>query len=621
MPIGIPVLEGIGTDTMRVRMDRPAVDTPNHRPVPDTAPLRLLDYVENVEAGFVEAYEVFRRHRASLLEPGGPLHAFADAEVRVIPRGTMLYATIRQTGFHPSLLSDALRRDEHFDCLWRNAPDQPTLANLIPAEQRDLWENDIPFFSASVDGTVLRDSTGATVPGVELKPGIVRIREAVDNLGTADRGRQLWLLRGSLATTVIDASQVMAAPSYELRLGLEPPPPHRLTAGAARIGDHLANIAVDEGDHAQWLGVNSSRGRNWTLGPLGPDLFHGLSGIALFLGALGASTQDARYTGLARRALATARGQVDRGLLDVGGMAGLAGVVWTLCHLGRLWNEEELVDLARHHARRLADLVSGDTEYDVVAGAAGSILALRALYRLHPSGELRELVRRHADQLVAAARPFPPGLGWLPESLVGAGLAKRPLAGLAHGQAGIAWALLEAATITEDERFLSTACEALAYERALFDPEVGNWRDMRNWTGDLDGPIVAWCHGAAGIGLARLACAPHIGFAEVSDEIDTALVTTVRDGFGTSHCQCHGDLGNLELLLQGARVLGRPALREQAGSLAQAVLESIDEHSWICGVALGTETPGMLVGLAGIGYGMLRVASPDRVPSVLTLDP
>jgi hypothetical protein len=93
-------------------------------------------------------------------------------------------------------------------------------------------------------------------------------------------------------------------------------------------------------------------------------------------------------------------------------------------------------------------------------------------------------VRRHADQLVAAARPFPPGLGWLPESLVGAGLAKRPLAGLAHGQAGIAWARLEAATITEDERYRSTACEALAYERALFDPEVGNWRDMRNWTGD-----------------------------------------------------------------------------------------------------------------------------------------
>ena len=361
-------------------------------------------------------------------------------------------------------------------------------------------------------------------------------------------------------------------------------------------------------------------GPNWTLGPLGPDLFHGLSGIALFLGALGASTQDARYTGLARRALATARGQVDRGLLDVGGMAGLAGVVWTLCHLGRLWNEEELVDLARHYARRLADLVSGDTEYDVVAGAAGSILALRRV----SAPPVRRAPRAGAPaRRPAGSRgpPLPAGLGWLPESLVGAGLAKRPLAGLAHGQAGIAWALLEAATITEDERYRSTACEALAYERALFDPEVGNWRDMRNWTGDPDGPIVAWCHGAAGIGLARLACAPHIGYAEVSDEIETALATTVRDGFGTSHCQCHGDLGNLELLLQGARVLGRPALREQAGSLAQAVLESIEEHSWICGVALGTETPGMLVGLAGIGYGMLRVASPDRVPSVLTLDP
>ncbi|HYO51923.1 hypothetical protein [Archangium sp.] len=32
-----------------------------------------------------------------------------------------------------------------------------------------------------------------------------------------------------------------------------------------------------------------------------------------------------------------------------------------------------------------------------------------------------------------------------------------------------------------------------------------------------------------------------------------------------------------------------------------------------------SETPGLLMGLAGIGYGLLRLAAPERVPSVLTL--
>jgi lantibiotic modifying enzyme len=50
-------------------------------------------------------------------------------------------------------------------------------------------------------------------------------------------------------------------------------------------------------------------------------------------------------------------------------------------------------------------------------------------------------------------------------------------------------------------------------------------------------------------------------------------------------------------------------------------MDSIDEHGWISGVPHGVETPGLLLGLAGTGYGLLRMAAPDRVPSVLTLDP
>ena len=33
------------------------------------------------------------------------------------------------------------------------------------------------------------------------------------------------------------------------------------------------------------------------------------------------------------------------------------------------------------------------------------------------------------------------------------------------------------------------------------------------------------------------------------------------------------------------------------------------------------ESPGLMTGLAGIGYGLLRLAEPTRMPSVLVLEP
>jgi lantibiotic modifying enzyme len=33
------------------------------------------------------------------------------------------------------------------------------------------------------------------------------------------------------------------------------------------------------------------------------------------------------------------------------------------------------------------------------------------------------------------------------------------------------------------------------------------------------------------------------------------------------------------------------------------------------------EAPGLMNGLAGIGYGLLRLAAPTSVPSILALDP
>jgi lantibiotic modifying enzyme len=81
-----------------------------------------------------------------------------------------------------------------------------------------------------------------------------------------------------------------------------------------------------------------------------------------------------------------------------------------------------------------------------------------------------------------------------------------------------------------------------------------------------------------------------------------------------------GTSGNLEFLAQAAAKLEDGDLTREAERMASTILVDIEQHGWRCGTPLGVETPGLLAGLAGIGYGLLRTARPDIVPSVLALE-
>ncbi|MGW0203904.1 lanthionine synthetase LanC family protein [Nonomuraea sp. NPDC003201] len=49
--------------------------------------------------------------------------------------------------------------------------------------------------------------------------------------------------------------------------------------------------------------------------------------------------------------------------------------------------------------------------------------------------------------------------------------------------------------------------------------------------------------------------------------VDAALALTRAHGFGRGQCLCHGDFGNLELLLQTAQLRNDPELRAEAAGL------------------------------------------------------
>jgi lantibiotic modifying enzyme len=54
---------------------------------------------------------------------------------------------------------------------------------------------------------------------------------------------------------------------------------------------------------------------------------------------------------------------------------------------------------------------------------------------------------------------------------------------------------------------------------------------------------------------------------------------------------------------------------------AARALSSIEQQGYVPGTPLGVQTPGLMTGLAGIGYQLLRLAEPESVPAVLLLAP
>jgi type 2 lantibiotic biosynthesis protein LanM len=626
---------GAGTDHMHVKWERSELIPSNHyhRPKLREQDVNTLDYKDAVIAGFTTVYHLLLCHREVLLHEVLP--RFAHDDIRCVLRPTRMYALLLRDSFHPNVLRDAFDRTCLLDRLWVGIEKHPSFERIIPAEQRDLWAGDIPIFTTRADSCDLLTSCQDNIASFFAESGLVMACKRIARFDEQDLHRQIWVINASFTSLTPGIDRSTRSCLHLENAGEHTPAScERLLQAARAIGDHLCTIALCDADTAGWLSISPVKEREWHLVPAGLDLYDGLCGIVLFLAYLGALTGEPRYLTLAQQALTTLRALVEEGQerpdsTGIGAFSGWGSVIYLLSHLGSLWHNPGLYQEAEKIVHVLAAAVDQDRMLDVVGGAAGGIAALLSLYSVAPTAHTLDTAIRCGDHLIAQARPMPGGCGWVIKG------EDEPLTGFAHGNAGIALTLLRLWAVSGKERFRQSALDALSYERSLFSARRGNWPDLRKATlarmpggaqrqalGEEEYPyIIAWCHGAAGIGLARLASLDFVDDPAIRAEIEAATRTTLAAGFGGNHALCHGDLGNLDLILGVVQRFPEPHLQTLLAQLTSALLDSIDRQGWITGVPQGIETPGLMVGLAGIGYELLRLAMPERVPSILLLAP
>lgn len=475
-----------------------------------------------------------------------------------------------------------------------------------------------------------------------LAEGLIRAHERAPRVAR-DR---LATVEATFAEAGIDLARPYLCPgagdSYHLRL-VTPPMPERAVpppaAGrsfleaALDLGRRLAHTALWHGDRCTWMTSDlTSRvtGRVVrSLRPLDPNLYAGASGVALFLAELAAQTGDRRIEETARGAMRQALASLEtvRPEARIGLYTGWLGVAYVADRVGMLLGEPHFNEESRRLLARCLHERWNEQSLDLLTGLAGAIVAVLALPDAAGDDAVLDWTRSAGDTLLRLARRSRAGLSWRAPH----GIAQPDLTGFSHGAAGIGSALLELFAATGDDRYRDGAMHAFAYERQWLDAATGNWADLRQvprrtrpGSPGLTA-MVAWCHGAPGIALARLRAWELTGDAGARAAAELALRTTSRavalaTRQGAGDCTpCHGLLGNADVLLLGARTLGEPALADQARDAARASIARYGDGArpWPCGGHTG-EVPGLMLGLAGIGHVLLRLHDP-RVPSVLLL--
>jgi type 2 lantibiotic biosynthesis protein LanM len=403
----------------------------------------------------------------------------------------------------------------------------------------------------------------------------------------------------------------------------------RFLDAAARIGRRLCRDAIWWDGRCNWLGwATEAHGGQWVEvhRAMGSPVYDGTAGIGLFLARLAALTGDPIIRETATAALAQALTAADSlgEAGEYGFYTGLSGIAWCCIEAGSTLESDELVSRGHATMVHVAQLAPNPQRLDILNGSAGLILALLDAADHDAREDLRCAAERHGEHLVKSATRTDQGWSWDTLGMPN----ERHLLGFGHGASGIAYGLAALGAASGRSDLLLAAKQALRYERAHFRPSEGNWPDLRSFAKKrpTDNPpcMLAWCHGAPGIGIARLALDAFMpddpaNLAEADIAIRTTSATSGQAHGSGNFSLCHGDGGNADLLLLGADMLDRPELRRTAEAAGARGLDRIEDERlpWPCGVAGASETPGLLLGLAGIGYFLLRLYDSRKIPTVL----
>ena len=525
LSVKMPMVIHKGTSEMNISYHYPKLSHKKNMPIYEGKYISFENYMNEFISGFRRAYDCIKADPEVLV---GMCQPIMKKSVRYLFRNTQEYYMYITSFNFPELMSNQAKRQLSLWHMNRGLHCNETYrVKILIYEMQCIYDGIVPIFYA--DGKNLLMGDDEYIENYFQRDNEQQLKLRVEKLSDWDKDFQ---------TKVIQSVLLMYAKKRENWDGqLEQLQPKIGELTAERIAKWVFNAAVLTGDKMEWTSVIYGKD-GWTkAGKADIYLYNGLSGILLFFEAMWQKKRENTYHSVVEQLKKQLFEHTDTLIQDgsnrqndkMGLFDGEAAVAFTYWIMYKFTAEESYMIYAKKQCQFILNNAHQVSSDDLIQGRAGIIILMSLMYEETQDRMYLDTAQKVGKNLVESIQ------------------SENCLAGMAHGYSGMAVAMALLGKYTGEENYKEIVLELCRKEDQLFDYSMNNWCDIRE---GKENPrnTVAWCHGSAGILLAR-ALIHKISRLTTNQLFKDIPLNQVIDQMcqteKTDWCLCHGQAGLL----------------------------------------------------------------------------
>lgn len=627
VPFNVPRIKYAMTSDMMIIYEHPEMEGRKNLALLRGDYIHSSNFIKEIVWGFSNSYLLVMNnpHKWKRIV----YKSFENAKCRYLVENTQRYGMMLASSYFPEVMMDG--GDRHICLLnrykyWMKKGEYNDA--VVKSEIDDLLRGDIPYFCFDTSSKELITSKGVVIAGFFKNTAMERFNIKLNSFSKEDMNFQVKIINLSLSLSAenemgIDNSYCLEPVSKQEPLVIIHQEPFKLAAQS--IGKLVLenSIYTLHGKDVNWLSISlkDADEHMWHLQAADMYLYSGIAGISVYMHTLLKMSSNGEYNKICSILDQKMFSYTDNCLLCdsnlrtryTGALNGESSLIYAYQILFKITGNTVYLEYAKKHCTIVEQLLDQDHAFDLMAGNAGAVLVYLNMYELTGNIGYRETAETAAQFLIQKSVSINGGIGWISE------YNKKPLAGFSHGCGGILLAFSRLQQSIKENRFNIIIEKIMVYENSLFDNTLGNWKDIRIGQENTKGTMpVSWCHGAAGILLSRLSLC-NWDNKDIRTKADydckMAFKTIYNTNLRKGQCLCHGNTGNIMILLKYIKQFGNELIYNKCESFMFVLAKKIIANK---AQLLPQEifNPGFMAGMTGIGYSLLMSIDKD-LPFIL----
>lgn len=583
-------------------------DTGSYNKKPNIDP---REYIQDILKGFEISTSILRDSKHELFKLLSKYER--ELKPRVIFRNTSSYGQILNILKNSYYLKEE-NKNRLFDEIKIESSKDEKLQKIVNTELNDLKNMSIPYFSISLDSNEVIDAHNNVVYRLKKIKYITEIKNTLGKrLSIQKLTEQKKYIRIALANYVKNWD---LGENINVNFCRNTIDKKKIINLAQSLMDQIIKAGIENADNSMvnWIDITINSNKLWIVKPMDYSLYSGLPGMILTLAYMYELTNETKYENAYLKSLRELEYMCSNLVEDIKSVSaynGIGGIIYMYFNLYKITNDTKFYRKYKYWLEKCIGEIDELTRLDFIDGAAGLLVLFS---NLTSEGEnLKDVVVRLQKIILSNRKLSTDGRITWESDLI----EKMHLNGFSHGISGILYALVISNKVNPIDSIDDIVRENVNIENeSLVD---GNWEDLRNRKNRIAKGYpdpVHWCHGAAGIGLARIFINKYTSV-DCGRDIEIAQNTVIEKGFGGSDALCHGNFGNLELFFYSDEC-GDNTLNAIVNTLIQS---KNDLSDFVCGIPQTEgKVYGLMTGISGIVYQLLRLIDFHKVPSILTME-